>query len=77
MTAPVQFLRVVGVRSQRQRGAVVAVVDRHAVVKWDERRCWSCTCPAPGDTCAHVDRVAELLHPGVTATPTAMESTNA
>ncbi len=76
MTAPVQFLRVVGVRSQRQRGAVVAVVDRDAVVKWDRRRGWSCTCPTPGDTCPHVNQVAELLDPRVTATPTAMESAN-
>ncbi len=76
MTAPVQFLRVIGIRSERGRGAVVALVDRTAVVKWDARRGWSCTCNAPGDTCPHVDQVAELLDPRVT-TSTAMESTNA
>ena len=63
----VKFLRVNGIRSHQP--AVVAIVD-NTRVKWHKNG-WACDCDAwttgaEGDSCQHVDAVAELLDPRVT-----------
>lgn len=61
----VRFLRVVGSRARRPQ-VLAAAAD--AWVEWNPSRGWTCTCPAPDDaSCAHVDTVAHLLDPKVTA----------
>ncbi|TYL55752.1 hypothetical protein FXB39_00650 [Nocardioides sp. BGMRC 2183] len=63
----IKFLRVAGVRSRQP--SVVAIVD-NLRVKWNLRG-WTCDCEdwqfgETGDSCAHVDAVADLLEPRVT-----------
>jgi hypothetical protein len=59
----VKFIRVLGTRSRQP--SVVAVVDG-VRVKWNLNPGWSCDCEDwqlgdDGDSCQHVDAVAELL----------------
>lgn len=66
----VVFLRIIAAdvmpRDRILKPEVVAFADDHKVV-WTIRNGWSCReCEEPGDWCAHVDAVADLLAPNVT-----------
>lgn len=59
---PVQFLRVLGMRS---KDPTVLARAGDALVRWKLREGWTCDCDTPGETCDHVTAVAALVHPRV------------
>lgn len=64
----IQFLRVLGQRSQSP--AVVAVADDH-LVRWRPTAGWSCDCnEASSPGCPHIPAVGSLIDPKVTGKET-------
>ncbi len=59
----VRFCKVVSVRGKTP--VVVARVDDRWSVRWNPHMQWRCSCP--DEDCGHVDAVADLLDPEVTA----------
>lgn len=69
----VRFIRLMGTRRRHRRPGkspttdpafVHAEVDGHGVI-CKAGRGWECSCPDPD--CAHIDAVADLIHPNMLA----------